>query len=222
MTILSLSVLRLVGLLSPIAAGDEATPPRELWAGHQITFGVRDIPFKGEVVTRTDTFVLARAQRSAKGIELSQFACRVLIERVAGVQVSIDHRALPSSRVTFVPSENGFVADSEVVWGEEDIDGDGHPGMTVEVDAPVCSGEIYVDNHSTTHATATHDGTRLRGNANVHVIQHVLGTKGRCLAMTASDTNEHVQGPFAYVAVPSGTTCASLRRDGWPVDAETK
>jgi hypothetical protein len=203
-----------------------------LWAGHQVTFGRREIPFKGEVETRMDSFVIARLVRDGDLVELHQTACDVRFSKVAGVVVHMDAQALPPTRTVFslaeddanpnevVPGEASLVGRSVVAWASEDLDDDGHPGVTVQVQAPVCSGELYVSNRSRTKATATLGASRLEGRAKVHVKQRILGAEGACLSAVAKDTDEHQSGPFAYVPVPEGTTCEMLVLQGWPVFAE--
>lgn len=193
------------------------------WAGHQVSYGSREIPFRGEVTTRVDSLVLARVKFDGNRMILVQDACAVRFAEVGGVQVHMDATALPPTRMRFdlQPDGETFTAKSLVSWGEEDVDGDGNPGMTVEVDAPVCAGDLYVSNRSRTRAEGWFDAEHFRGNAKVKVEQEVLGAKGRCLGVVARNTAEVVSGPFAYVNVPRGTTCASLIRDGWPVDAES-
>lgn len=207
-----------------------------VWAGHQVTFGRREIPFKGEVQTRMDSFVIARLERDGDLVELHQTACHVRFSKVAGVTVHMDAQALPRTRMVFslaedatgpeprrgtvAPGEASLVGRSVVAWASEDLDDDGHPGVTVRVQAPVCSGELYVSNRSKTRATATLGAARLEGRAKVHVKQRILGAEGACLSAVAADTDEHQSGPFAYVPVPEGTTCEMLVRQGWPVFAE--
>lgn len=219
-----LSSLLFTSWLAAVPSPAANAPVRELWAGHQIGFGSREIPFKGTVTTRSDSFVLAEVRRTEGRIELVQRACRVLIEPVGGVRVTIDAAAMPRASMRFLLGEQAksLVADAVLAWDEDDIDDDGNPGMTVTVAAPVCSGELYVTNSSTTHAAGLLEGGRFDGHAWVHVVQHVIDTKGACLSVAARDTNERLQGPFAYVPVPAGTTCEGLLRGGWPVDAESE
>ncbi|HWB78728.1 MAG TPA: hypothetical protein VG755_27370 [Nannocystaceae bacterium] len=215
------SVLLLTSWLAAAADGS-AGPTREVWAGHQIVFGSRDVPFEGTVATRTDTFTLARVRRRDDSVELTQIACRVLVEPVAGVEVKIDAAALPRSAMRFAKDDAGeFVADAQLGWGEDDVDGDGNPGVTVRVQAPVCSGELYVSNQSRTRAQAAYDRDRFEGRAAVRVVQHIIDAKGACLSVVARDTDERVRGPFAFVRVAADATCEQLLRDGWPVDAES-
>ena len=192
-----------------------------LWAGHQVTFGKREIPFKGEVQTRMDSFVLARLRRDGDVVRLEQTACDVRFAKVAGVTVVMNATKLPETQTLFAADrdDGDFVGRSIVAWANEDVDGDGNPGMTVKVQAPVCSGELYVTNRSKTKASALIGPERIEGRAKVHVRQEVLGAEGACLSAVAQTTDERVSGPFAYVPVPEGTTCETLFRQGWPVIA---
>ncbi len=194
-----------------------------LWAGHQISYGTKNIPFRGEVVTRMDSLVLAHVKMDGSKLIISQTACAVRFDEVAGIRVHMDASALPRTRMSFALQPDGetFLAKSVVSWAEQDIDGDGNPGMTIGVEAAVCAGDLYVANRSRTRAEGHFDPKYFRGNAKVKVEQQVLGSKGGCLGVVARDTQEVVSGPFAYVNVPAGTTCETLIRSGWPVDAES-
>lgn len=205
--------------------GAASTPHDDgvLWAGHQVSYGSRDVPFRGEVATRMDTLVLAKVELDGRGLVIDQVACAVRFDEVAGVRVTMDATGLPRTRMLFALQTGGevFLAKSTVAWDDEDIDGDGHPGITVEVDAPVCSGDLYVSNRSRTRAEGRFEGELFRGRSKVKVDQEVLGTRGRCLGVVARDITESVSGPFAYARVPKGSTCASLISSGWPIDAES-
>jgi hypothetical protein len=220
-----LPTLTLLGALSWIPA-TTATPANDypwLWAGHQVSYGQRDIPFRGSVVTRMDSLVLARVKMDGARLVISQVACAVRFDEVAGVRISMDANKLPRARMNFDLQPDGatFLSKSLVSWDAQDIDGDGNPGMTIGVDAAACDGDLYVSNRSRTRAEAQFDAKGFRGNAKVKVVQEVLGANGRCLGVVAKDTDEIVSGPFAYVGVPMGTTCESLISGGWPVDAES-
>lgn len=198
-----------------------AEPVYEWWAGHQVTLGSRDLPLRGRVTTRTETLVLARARVGAGSIVLDETACAIRFSRVGAVAVSMEARDIPTHRASFTLRDGEYWSRSQAGWGDEDIDGDGNPGMTVSVDAPMCAGEIYVAHRATTRSFASRDRDGLRGRSRVSIEQRVLGTSNACLAMGAKDTQEVVRGPFAYVRVPDGTTCDSLIEGGWPIDAET-
>lgn len=211
------------GLALTVSTADtSAADDVELWAGHQITYGSRDIPFKGEVTTRTDTLVLARVTRRSNGLVLEQKACRVDFKPVGGVAVRMRADRLPTNEFRFsgVPGRS-YSGSSTVRWHREDVDRDGYPGATVVVDAPVCSGDLYVSNASQTRAKAAFDpsGISFKGRARVSIHQEILDADGACLSVVAKDTRETVQGPFAYVPVPAGSTCEGLLRRGWPVNA---
>lgn len=220
MALMTLATLAALPLLTdPLATMAMHAEDGQVWAGHQVTRGRRDIPFKGKVTTRTDTWLLARVHRDGDAITLTQEACAVAFKPVGGVKVRMDARSLPANEVEFTPNGVDLKGSSLVSWKREDVDGDGHPGMTVHVDSSVCSGELYVSNRSRTRARAIADGGALRGKALVTVDQEVLGAKGACLSMVASDTHELVSGPFAYTPVDRGATCSALLEGGWPIDA---
>lgn len=220
MSLLTLATLSALPLFAdPLATMATQSVDGQVWAGHQVSFGKRDVPFKGEVQTRTDTWTIARVKHDGEQITLSQEACMVVIRPVAGVKVRMDARALPANEFGFSSNGVDLKGTSEVSWAREDVDGDGHPGMTVHVDSSVCSGDLYVANRSRTRARAALSGDALRGRARVTVDQEVLGAKGACLSVVASDTHEVVNGPFAYAPVEATTTCSSLMKTGWPIDA---
>ncbi len=220
MSLLTLATISALPLFAdPLAAMAAQSVDGQVWAGHQVSFGKRHVPFKGEVRTRTDTWTLARVTQVGSKLTLSQEACMVVFKPVAGVKVRVDARALPANEFGFSSNGVDLKGASEVSWQHEDVDGDGYPGMTVHVDSSVCSGDLYVANRSSTRARAELSGDTLRGTARVTVDQEILGAKGACLSVVASDTHEVVSGPFAYAAVEATTTCRSLMQSGWPIDA---
>jgi len=219
-SLLSLATLCALPLFTdPLTTMATQSVDGQVWAGHQVSFGKRDVPFKGEVQTRTDTWTIARVSHDDDKIILSQEACTVIIRPVAGVRVRMDARALPPNEFGFSSNGVELKGTSEVSWSREDVDDDGHPGMTVHVDSSVCSGDLYVANRSRTRARADFSGEALRGTARVTVDQEILGAKGACLSVVASDTHEVLTGPFAYAPVEPTTTCRSLMQTGWPIDA---
>lgn len=196
------------------------TVETELWAGHQISFGERKIPFKGNVQTRTDTYILARVHKQENQLKLIQKACQVKVSPVAGVQVSVPADRLQVNAIQLVRDQNqDYQGSSRVRWQTQDVDNDGFPGMTVGVRAPVCSGDLYVTNDASTKATATLTDAGLRGFASVTIHQQVIGAKGVCLSVVAKDVKEQVRGPFAYTRVNGQEDCQSLLRKPWPVQA---
>jgi hypothetical protein len=210
----------IVGMLvSP--SGSDSSPPPTWWAGHHVTLGSRWIPFKGRVRTRMDSFVLARGKWVDGRWLLVQETCAVQFSKVAGVRVRMDARHLPRSTFSFTPTEGSSTLEgrSRVVWNDEDVDGDGKPGMTVRVEARVCSGALHVANDSSTRAAARFSDQGFGGFSHVRVEQRVLGAEGACLSVVADDTDERFEGPFAFVPVPEGTQCRDLPLRDWPVDA---
>lgn len=201
---------------TPRATADDV----EVWAGHQVGLGARELPLRGRVTTRTETLVLARVRKSGDKLVLEETACAIWFARVGGVSVSMDASRIPTHRATYEPHEGELWSRSRAGWGDEDVDGDGNPGMTITVDAPLCAGEIWVAHAATTRAYGTRTTDGLQGRSKVLVEQRVLGTSNACLAMGAKDSSEMVRGPFAYTRVADDATCASLVASGWPIDAE--
>lgn len=215
-----------LALMSHPVAAEAAEPAFSgempaVWAGHQVTLGTRKVPIKGLIRTRMDSFVLARLERNGSLLELKQSACDVRFSGVAGVDVSMDGTALPQTLTVFATAEGSdeLAGRSVVAWSSDDIDDDGNPGITIHVDAPICSGDLYVANHSRTTLTATLTPSRLEGDADIRVKQQILGAKGACLSAVAKNTDEKQFGPFAYVPVSADATCESLLAAGWPVSA---
>ncbi len=197
---------------------------QETWAGHQVVYGHRDIPFVGRIDFRTDSFVVARVQRYGQYIELEQTPCQIDFSEALGVKIAMDKqtlRKLPPAVVRFqllalgkARSDSWFVG-----WGGEDLDGDGKPGVTVDVDAPLCGGSLYVANGSTSLATARLTEGGMVGDVWVHVQQEVLDASNFCLSWFSAETNERQTGTFAYQKVDDGATCESLASRPWPVEA---
>ena len=132
---------------------------------------------------------------------------------------------MPASTVTIDVAADGGVriAPWDVDWAQEDIDGDGKPGVTFTVSGTFCSGDVYVASQS--HYTverAQLDERGLSGELNVAQKQQILGASGLCLRAMAGDSTESQKGTFAYRPVPAGTTCQSLAGKPWPVKAQKK
>lgn len=212
-------------LATGFKAGSEAEVVKtEHWAGHQVVYGKRDVPVLGTLQTRMDTWVIARVRRSEAEIQIDQRACKVNYEDIGGVKVYVDADALPDSRLIFerVEGTPHYLMSGTVNWGKEDIDGDGEPGMSVYVDAPVCSGKLHVTNKTTTNARAfgDEDGSPIYGEVTVSVRQKILGADGKCLAGMAKDSFERSKGSFRYAKIKANETCQSLLDAGWPVKAK--
>ncbi len=204
---------------------DVAAPDYELWAGHQVVLGRQEVPVLGEIVTRTDTYFLAKVWRREAGVlEFLPVSCRIDVKEATGVKVRFDPETppkLPPARMTLVPAgEDTYYALPWVAqWGKEDIDGDGHPGVTVSVEAPVCSGRLYVASRSRHRARARRQGEAIVGEVKVRVEQRMLGADGVCLKMIATDSVQDMVGTFAWRRVDRRASCASLAKGEWPVEA---
>lgn len=209
---------------SPALTPDTAPVVTEYWAGHQVTFGSRDVPVMGTLNTRLDNYVIARVRRQGDQITIDQRACKVSFTEVGGLKVHINANSLPDSRLVFEQVEGTphYTMSGTVNWGEEDIDNDGNPGMSVYVDAPICSGNLHVSNKTTTTARAfSENGGPLYGEVTVSVRQKILGAEGRCLAGLSKDSYERSTGSFRYAKIKANATCSSLLQDGWPVTVHT-
>lgn len=192
----------------------------QLWIGHQIVRGRREVPVLGTLETRTDTWVLAEVHRTdAQTIEIRERPCRVRVAPAAGAHVTIPDAAvwqLPPVSVRYKSSASGWLAAPWVAgWDGRDHDKDGHPGLTIAVDAPLCGGQLHVASAARSIARAQMVNGALAGEIKVRLAQRILGTEGVCLGVLASDSDERLTGRFAYAPVPAESTCASLERDGW-------
>lgn len=194
-----------------------------VWAGHQVVEGEKKVPVLGTLETRMDTYTLARVRRSGEGFVVEQTACRVTFKKVAGTKIKMSTKHLPRTQTRFrLDDESGSVVGGSVVaWGKRDIDEDGHPGMAIEVDAPMCGGTLHVANSSKTRARGRLDGRDgMRGTVDVVVEQEVLDAEGGCLSRMAKDSTERNTGRFAFTRVDASATCSSLAAGGWPVRAD--
>jgi hypothetical protein len=214
-------------LLLPIGqAGDGKAREGEVWAGHAIVTGKRTVPVLGKVEAKTESFVIAKVERTARGLRLEQTSCEIALSNPLGVKLSLNPDAapkLPPVILDFVLRDDGryYEGPSTQGWDKEDVDGDGSPGMTVNVSAPVCGGKLFVGIETTgsSRGTLFPDGT-MRGEMRAKIKQTVLGTEGACLAKLAGDAEEPARGVFAYVPVEADATCATLAKGRWPIRAK--
>ncbi len=197
-----------------------STPPAPLWAGYQEVTGEREVPILGTVTTRNRTWFLARWDRDGDGYVLRQRTCGVRFDRVMGVGVKLPDRLLarlPVQTARFVPRGDGtWFGEWESGWGGEDLDADGRPGVTIEVDAPMCGGRIQVASRTVSRAQLRADGEVLEGGVVVDVTQDVLGASNACLRSASDDTREQHRGWMRLVPVPPDSTCGRWRTDEWP------
>lgn len=203
--------------LGPIGPGEE------LWAGHQIVLGARSVPILGTLETRTDSYYLAKVRREEGAIHVSQITCKMEIARFAGVKVSFLPEGLPkmpASSFIFRESGDRWEAGPWVTeWEEEDVDHDGKPGATVNVEAPVCGGTVFLAGWSRAIARGVEKDGAIQGEMRASVGHRIIGTSSGCISLVAKDSEEKVKGTFAYRPLPTSTTCAHLLAAEWPVQA---
>lgn len=227
------ALLSLVLLTTPMLSpgGFDASAPvgeptavkTEYWAGHQVVYGTREVPVLGTLQTQLDNYTIARVRRNGDGtVQIDERACKVSFTEVGGLKVYIDADVLPDSRMIFEPVEDTqlYTMTGEVRWDEEDIDGDGNPGMKVYVDAPICSGNLHVSNKTITNARAFGDEGPFYGEVTVTVRQKILDAEGKCLKAVSQDSYERSKGSFRYAKIKPDDTCTSLLDAGWPVKAK--
>lgn len=227
MLFIALSALTLAGSVSPLAAKRVSAIPRPdkaLWAGHQVVFGQTKVPFRGTLRTRTDTFVLAKVTKNEHQVFIEQMACDTIIQDVAGVSVKIPSAAfkkMPPVRFRLLCDNQSLSSKPWTVgWRLQDVDRDGFPGMSVEVDAPLCDGQLHVANQTTSQAQGKLTSRGMQGSISVLVRQQILGADSLCLRLFAKDSEERQHGRFAYQEVSHSATCESLLREGWPIRAD--
>lgn len=203
-----------------------ATQPRvEAWVGHQVLKGKRKVPIYGEKETHTENYYIAEIHRSEGRIDIRQKTCRIEVSPIKNVTPSMKTETvlrLPRSHFALEEARDGSVTAQpwSTGWGEEDIDGDGHPGATVHIAGTTCSGDVYVSNQSTTRLIsghATEDG--VTGQISVQMKQKILGASGLCLKLMAGDSDETQTGWFAWKRIPIGQNCRTLADKPWPVKA---
>ncbi len=210
------------GQATPAPEPRAPEPTTETWVGHQVTLGRREIPVMGTLETRTDTWVVAEVRRvDAATLELTERACRVQIAEAAGARITMTDatvRALPATTVRYAlhPRTGLWQAGPwKAGWDRRDHDGDGHPGITITVDAPLCGGRLHVASESQSIARARWEGPRFSGELKVKLAQTILGAEGKCLGVVSSDSDERLTGHLAYARVEPGATCEALARAGW-------
>ena len=215
-------------LVAELLATEPATaePRIEVWAAHQVLNGKRRVPIYGDKDTHTENYLIAEVHRSPGHIEIIQKICRIDIAPIKSVLASMKTETvvrLPKSRLSLDEKPDASLdgAPWSSGWGDEDLDGDGHPGATVQISGTSCSGEVYVSNQSTTTLTsgrASEDG--ITGQLAVRMKQKILGASGFCLKLIAGDSDETQTGWFAYRRIQPGSSCRTLAGKPWPVKAQ--
>ena len=203
-----------------------ASEPRvEAWVGHQVLKGKRKIPVYGDKETHTESFLIAEVHRSDRHIEIRQKICRIEVKPIKGVTAGMSQDTvlrLPKSRITIDVKSDGTLSAQPWTsgWETEDIDADGHPGATVQIQGGKCPGEVYATNRTVSRLVsgrATEEG--IAGEMAAQVTQKILGASSVCLKLVAGDSEENQTGYFAYRRVPVGANCRNLADKPWPVKA---
>ncbi|MDF1565264.1 MAG: hypothetical protein P1V51_19665 [Deltaproteobacteria bacterium] len=209
---------------APAAPPKEPAPATEIvhyWAGHQVVWGKKKVSIVGDVSTRSDTFLVARAVERPDSLTIEQQPCRSIFQKTAGVKTSMRSKKpdfMPMATVEFVGLRGGWLQALPWIadWQKKDYDADGHPGVTIDVESFFCSGEMYITKRSESVARGRFDGDRFEGVLRTSVVQTLLGASASCLEWGVSDRVERLQGRFLFVPVPAGTTCKSLLERPWP------
>jgi hypothetical protein len=206
-----------------------AAEPIEIWAGHAVVVGKRSVPILGKVEAATESWVIARVSRTKDGIHIEQKSCRVELSNPLGVDLFLNPGAaekLPAIILDFKRRPDGmYYQDPNISgWAEEDVDGDGKKGLTVNVDAPICGGKLFVGLKTKSMSRGTISaGGEMRGEMKAKIGQKVYGTEGACISLLADDVEEAANGAFAYVRTSSTASCASLSvLPKWPILAPKK
>ena len=195
-------------------------PAVQYWAGRFVTSGSRRVPVLGDVDYRTETLTLSEVRPVDGGFELSQRTCEVRFAKTAGAKL---HMA-PGGPAGMPPSTLRMTASGGMAavepwtsgWVASDLDGDGRPGITIHVDAPVCGGQIMVASAARSTATDLEPaGAGWTGNVAIWTEQTVLDTRGVCLGLFSRSSEETMRGRFRYAPVPVAT-CEAVDWDAVP------
>lgn len=219
------ALVALLGLGASAAPANNGLGTTHLWAGHQVLVGEKAVPIIGKVETRTDTYFIATFEKRGAEWVLKQRVCKTTIKPTLGVTVRFPKgtvQKLPSTDVTFDQAPDGYWYATPWTsgWGKEDLDADGHPGITLDIGAPLCSGQVYVASQSTSQARAKRTDDLWVGQIRVQVAQKTLGASNKCLTLLSNDDDDKAHGTFAYTKVPDGSTCESLeKKHAWPTRA---
>ena len=175
----------------------------EYWAGKVTVFGYRRVPIIGKVQFQTSNDVIATVEHRGDEIAISQQVCSVNFDKVFGAKLAMDRTAPPRmerATPTFKRQADGsYVAgDWPSGWTQEDLDKDGFPGISIDVRAPLCGGELYMASRAMSTARVVDWHGAIAGEIRVTVKQIVLGTKGTCLSLMAKDHIQELPGFIAY------------------------
>lgn len=189
-----------------------------VFSGRQTVLGKRSLPVLGELDTRTDIWLLARIAHDDKGYRIEQSTCAIKVADVMGVSVDFPQRGaqkLPPVRYTIERDADGFFFTPPWAsgWDASDYDGDGWPGITLDVDAGVCAGRLAVTSGAESRGhirVATEEALEL--DIDVTINQKVLESDGWCLTFADKQTDDRFSGRVRYEPLPDSATCADVVR----------
>ena len=196
---------------------------QQIWLGTMHVYERSEMPIIGTVDSRTDSLVLLQRQPTAPDIyRFKQTLCAVTLQPVGGIQMALRPgaaRQLPPVLLELRLRGPHTLAGSWASgWDASDHDGDGNPGLSIQIDVPLCSGVLYLATNSRTQARVHRVGTALLGETRVELDQTILGASNPCLRLAARDRSMSLQGVFKWVPRPETVlTCDQVRLDMWPV-----
>jgi hypothetical protein len=214
-------------VVAPVAPAEAPAPAGsiERWAGRFVVTGERRVPVLGHVSYRSETRTLSEVTRHADGsLTLRQRTCDVVFAKTAGATLEMNPKGpagMPVSTISFPPRPSDgspwASAPWPSGWDEQDLDGDGQPGITIKVSAPLCGGQLMVasDARSTASALEPTPEGALRGDVAIWTLQHVLDARGICLSLFSRSSEETMLGRFRYAPV-TATTCDGVSWSGVP------
>ena len=195
-------------------------PPDLVWAGTQTMWGTAQIPLIGTITTRTDLRVLARVSRSPTGIALTQSTCDVHMEPIAGVRMWMlptSVSRLPDVTITLNKgADDGLTGTWTTRWSKTDVDSDGFPGVSLQVEVPLCGGQIYLAADTQSVAPARFNGNELHGVVTAVLQKYILGASNACLRLAAAQSQETLHGVIHYRPVNPDLRCATVPENAWP------
>lgn len=193
------------------------------WVGHQITRGHRKVPVLGKLATHLETYYIAKVRKKGAGFEVIQSACASSYRPIAGVKIGFHAEHTPPIRYDFMPGKQGALqAKAQVVWAQEDLDEDGQPGLSIDVNARICRGKLYVGNHTQIESKARWvNPWQWEGTIQTQHLMNILGSDSFCLRTFARSRKEKSQGSFRFKALSGPTTCKALLKRPWLVHAES-
>lgn len=130
------------------------------------------------------------------------------------------------TRERYTPTRAALVPQDKDHPAVLDFEGDGHPGATVRLDAPLFGEiEIYVVQTAHTQLSAdVGDGEIISGHADPQgFAQRTIGASNRLFVSNPDITLDPAQSSFRMARVPAGTGCAALAKGlgaGAPVRPE--